>query len=94
MDRGTFSIEVLTLILAIKIRFRNTMFMLRGNHECRQMTAFFNFRTECRLSINIGLYKYDQDVYDAIMDLFDVLPLAAIVNNAFLCVHGGLSRDI
>ena len=47
VDRGSFSIEVLGLILAIKIRFKGTVFMLRGNHECRQLTSFFNFRTEC-----------------------------------------------
>ena len=47
VDRGCFSIEVLGLILAIKLKFKNTVYMLRGNHECRQLTSFFNFRTEC-----------------------------------------------
>ena len=47
VDRGCFSIEVLALILALKIRFKNTVYMLRGNHECRQLTSFFNFRAEC-----------------------------------------------
>lgn len=28
------------------------VWLLRGNHECRQMTAFFNFRDECRCSAN------------------------------------------
>ena len=47
VDRGCFSIEVLALILSLKIRFKNTVYMLRGNHECRQLTSFFNFRAEC-----------------------------------------------
>ena len=41
-----------------------------------------------------GLVKYDQEVYDLVMDLFDNLPLSAIVNNKFLCIHGGISADI
>jgi diadenosine tetraphosphatase ApaH/serine/threonine PP2A family protein phosphatase len=40
------------------------------------------------------LAKYDQEVYDLVMDLFDNLPLSAIINNKFLCIHGGISTDI
>ena len=43
---------------------------------------------------NSGLSKYDQEIYDSIMDLFDNLPLSAIINNKFLCIHGGISTDI
>lgn len=44
VDRGSYSIEVLALIFAIKIKFPKRVWMLRGNHECRQMTAFFQLQ--------------------------------------------------
>jgi serine/threonine-protein phosphatase 2B catalytic subunit len=47
VDRGSFSIEVLILILSMKINNPKRFMMLRGNHECRQLTSHFNFRQEC-----------------------------------------------
>ena len=47
-----------------------------------------------KIATNLGLLKYDQSIYELIMDLFDALPLSALVNNKFLCLHGGISPDI
>ena len=87
VDRGCFSVEVMILILSLKICFPKTVFLLRGNHECRQMTQSFNFRQEV-------LYKYDAEIYDLFIDLFDALPLAAVINGKFLAVHGGISPEL
>eukprot|EP00931_Biecheleriopsis_adriatica_P122834 TRINITY_DN97876_c0_g1_i1.p1 TRINITY_DN97876_c0_g1~~TRINITY_DN97876_c0_g1_i1.p1 ORF type:complete len:556 (+),score=147.13 TRINITY_DN97876_c0_g1_i1:101-1768(+) len=87
VDRGSFSVEVVAAMYALKIKHPKQVRMLRGNHECRQMTCFFNFREECE-------YKYDTSVWNAFMDSFDSLPLAATINGKFLCVHGGLSPDL
>ena len=84
VDRGIFSTEVILLIFAMKISYPDLVFILRGNHESRQMTSHFNFRTEC-------LVKYDVEIYELLMDAFDTLPLAAIVNKKFFSVHGGIS---
>lgn len=87
VDRGCFATEVIFYMYAMKILHPQSFFMLRGNHECRQLTSFFNFKDEC-------IYKYDVSLYDAIMDSFDCLPLAAKVEDTFFCVHGGISPEI
>lgn len=87
VDRGCFSSEVVFYLYAMKMTYPKSFFMLRGNHECRQLTSFFNFKDECA-------YKYNLALYDNIMNSFDHLPLSAIINKAFFCVHGGLSPDI
>ena len=87
VDRGAFSVEVVLVLYALKLNFPNSVFLLRGNHESRQLTSYFNFRHEV-------LSKYDQDLYDRFMESFDSMPLACTVNQKFFCVHGGISPSI
>lgn len=87
VDRGIYAIEVILLLYALKVTYPNSVFLLRGNHECRQMTSYHNFREEC-------LQKYDQEIYDLIMESFDRLPIACIINGQYLALHGGISPDL
>lgn len=86
VDRGSFSCEVTLLLFACKVACPKRFWMLRGNHESRHLTRYFNFEEEC-------LHKYSSDVYDRFMLAFDNLPLAAVVSDTFLCLHGGLSPE-
>lgn len=84
VDRGRNSVETFAYLLALKVKFPNNIWLLRGNHETRDISSLYGFQRECSL-------YYNNQVYDNFTNVFGYLPLAAVVSDRIFCVHGGLS---
>ena len=87
VDRGDQSIEVICLLLTLKLKYPNHIYLLRGNHETKEMTQQYGFQIECQS-------KQNKQIYLEFCDLFDTLPLAALINEKIFCIHGGLTPDL
>ncbi|ORX39783.1 Metallo-dependent phosphatase-like protein [Kockovaella imperatae] len=87
VDRGKQSLETILLLLCYKIKFPENFFLLRGNHECANVTRVYGFYDECKRRTNIKTWK-------TFIDVFNALPIASIVASKIFCVHGGLSPSL
>jgi serine/threonine-protein phosphatase PP1 catalytic subunit len=87
VDRGPMSLEVICLLLAFKVRYPHHIFLLRGNHETREMTESYGFKSEC-------ISKTNRQVYSDFCELFETMPIGALIGGKLFCVHGGLSPEL
>ncbi|KAJ8529555.1 hypothetical protein K7X08_036390 [Anisodus acutangulus] len=87
VDRGKQSLETICLLLAYKIRYPDKVFLLRGNHEDAKINRVYGFYDECKRRFNVRLWKI-------FTDCFNCLPVAALIDEKILCMHGGISPEL
>lgn len=98
VDRGYYSVETVTLMVCLKVRYKDRVTITRGNHESRQVTQVYVILFENHY--RYGFYdecmrKYGSaNVWRYFTDLFDCLPLTALIENSMFCLHGGLSPSL
>lgn len=88
VDRGDMSVEIILILSMITVLSPGSVHMLRGNHEASPRLAdAYGFHLELR-------QKYDDspEVTVLFAQLLDVLPVAAVVDEAVFVVHGGLGH--
>ena len=87
VDRGKEGIESMILLMTFKIMFPNSIYLLRGNHECATISWIYGFYEECKRRYSVKLWK-------EFVDCFNYFPISAVVEEKILCMHGGLSPDL
>ena len=87
VDRGKNSLECILLLLCLKIQFPDKIYLLRGNHESADVNRTFGFYDECKRKISLKIYK-------KFCNLFNILPITALISSKILCMHGGLSPHL
>ncbi len=87
VDRGKQSLETILLLFCFKIKYPENFFMLRGNHESANITKIYGFYDECKRRLNLKSWKN-------FVDVFNTLPIAALINDKIFCIHGGLSPHL
>ena len=81
MDRGDYGTEVLLVLYAFKVLYPNSVFLNRGNHEQVSLNERYGFADEVR-------EKYDAEIFDLIAESYRYLPLASVIENKVLVLHG------
>lgn len=87
IDRGKNGIESICLLLAYKVMYPEKIFLLRGNHECSTISRIYGFYDECKRRYSVKLWK-------EFIQCFNFFPIAAVVEEKILCMHGGLSPEL
>ncbi|XP_042517428.1 serine/threonine-protein phosphatase BSL1-like [Macadamia integrifolia] len=91
VDRGQHSLETIILLLALKIEYPENVHLIRGNHEAADINSLFGFRIECieRMGEKDGIWAWTR-----FNQIFNFLPLAALIEKKIICMHGGIGRSI
>lgn len=83
VDRGSFSVEVILTMLLFKLSDPESIYLTRGNHETKNMNRIYGFEGEVKA-------KYDDNIFRLFLEVFEWLPLAAVVAEKIFVTHGGL----
>ncbi|XP_048456469.1 serine/threonine-protein phosphatase with EF-hands 2-like [Rhincodon typus] len=88
VDRGKYSIEILLILFAFLLAYPKAIYLNRGNHEDYVINLRYGFTKEV-------MQKYQAHgriILKLIQRVFSWLPLATIIDEKILILHGGISE--
>jgi diadenosine tetraphosphatase ApaH/serine/threonine PP2A family protein phosphatase len=91
VGRGTKSVETILLLLALKVKYPDAIYLTRGQTEDKPTNHQKGLFDECGV-------KFQEDsnasgsIFNRLNGLFEYLPLCAVIADTILCVHGGIGQ--
>ncbi|XP_023600581.1 serine/threonine-protein phosphatase with EF-hands 2 isoform X2 [Myotis lucifugus] len=87
VDRGKDSVEILMVLFAFMLVYPKEFHLNRGNHEDHMVNLRYGFTKEV-----MQKYKmHGKKILQRLQDVFCWLPLATLVDEKVLILHGGVS---
>ena len=92
-DRGLYSLEVILLLFALKIKYPDFIYLIRGHHEDININEKYGLGEECHERLFDDI-KNPLSIFSNINKVFDYLPFGVLVDNNILLIHGGIGSSI
>ena len=92
-DRCFYSLENILLLFALKVKYPDFIYLIRGHHEDIQVNINSGLGLECKERLNDDILN-NQSLFYYINQIFDLLPFGILVDNHILCVHGGIGSRV
>ena len=90
-DRGENAVEIFLIIFALKLIHPDKIFFNRGNHEMEEMNQRDGgFMHEVRRKYGRGHGR--GRIFKLFQAIFDLWPIAAVLNERVMVLHGGVPR--
>ena len=92
-DRGFYSLEVVFLLFALKVKYPNFIYLIRGHHEDKNVNEIYGLGQECKDRLNDEINK-ENSIFNLINKAFEYLPFGVLIDGGTLLVHGGIGTSI
>jgi len=90
VDRGPYSLEIITDLLNFVLEGDGRIVTLRGNHETYPINDYYGFRYEILSKFG----EKGERLYKEFNKLFSYFPIGCLISNRILALHGGIPKPL